>query len=103
MREVLEVVERDRLLPPLIVLQKLALNPHLQLATVRDYVARQIAQDTRAIEEDRRAIEKYKVGEGRGGNLIRVYVKGCGSFALIIVGCNVLVSVMRARTFSNLY
>lgn len=59
------MVERDQLLPPLIVLQKLALNPHLQLATVRDYVARQIAQDTRAIEEDRRAIEKYKVRAGR--------------------------------------
>jgi hypothetical protein len=67
-REVVAVVERERLLPPLIVLQKLAKNHHLQLATLRDYVARQIAQDTRLIEEDRRAIEKYKVGRDCGSS-----------------------------------
>lgn len=60
-REVLLHIERDELLPPLIVLQKLSKNPNLTLAVVKDYVARQLQQETRLIEDDRKAIEKYQV------------------------------------------
>ncbi|KAG0579723.1 hypothetical protein KC19_4G119500 [Ceratodon purpureus] len=59
-REVLVHIERDNLLPPLIVLQKLSKNPKLTLAVVKDYVARQLQQETRLIEEDRKAFEKYQ-------------------------------------------
>jgi hypothetical protein len=45
----------------LIVLQKLSKNPKLTLAVVKEYVARQLQQETRLIEEDRKAIEKYQV------------------------------------------
>lgn len=60
-KEVLVHIERENLMPPLIVLQKLAKNPTLTLSVVKDYIARQIEQETRHIEEDRRAIEKYQV------------------------------------------
>lgn len=60
-REVLVHIERDELLPPLIVLQKLSKNPNLTLAVVKEYVARQLQQETRLIDEDRKAIEKYQV------------------------------------------
>lgn len=60
-KEVLVYIERDNLLPPLIVLQKLAKNATLTLSVVKDYIARQIQQETRYIDEDRRAIEKYQV------------------------------------------
>ncbi|KAL2635425.1 hypothetical protein R1flu_006904 [Riccia fluitans] len=59
-KEVLVYIERDNLLPPLIVLQKLAKNATLTLSVVKDYIARQIQQETRYIDEDRRAIEKYQ-------------------------------------------
>jgi tetratricopeptide (TPR) repeat protein len=59
-REVLVHIERDELLPPLIVLQKLSKNPNLTLAVVKEYVARQLQQETRLIEEDRKSIEKYQ-------------------------------------------
>ena len=60
-KEVLVYIERDNLLPPLIVLQKLAKNPTLTLSVVKEYIARQLQQETRLIEEDRKAIEKYQV------------------------------------------
>lgn len=59
-REVLVHIERDNLLPPLIVLQKLSKNPKLTLSVVKDYIARQLQQETRLIEEDRKVIEKYQ-------------------------------------------
>ncbi|CAM6101360.1 unnamed protein product [Calypogeia fissa] len=59
-KEVLVHIERENLMPPLIVLQKLAKNPTLKLSVVKDYIARQIEQETRHIEEDRRAIDKYQ-------------------------------------------
>lgn len=60
-REALAYIERDNLLPPLIVLQKLSKNPKLTLAVVKEYIARQLQQETRLIEDDRKAIEKYQV------------------------------------------
>ncbi|GBG75387.1 hypothetical protein CBR_g20017 [Chara braunii] len=59
-REVLKLVERDNVLPPLIVLQTLSKNPRITVGVVRDYVTRQINQQTQLIDADRRAIEKYE-------------------------------------------
>jgi len=60
-KEVLVHIERDNLLPPLIVLQKLAKNPALTLSVVKEYIARQLQLETRLLDEDRKAIEKYQV------------------------------------------
>ncbi|CAK9881117.1 unnamed protein product [Sphagnum jensenii] len=59
-KEVLVHIERDNLLPPLIVLQKLAKNPALTLSVVKEYIARQLQLETRLLDEDRKAIEKYQ-------------------------------------------
>ncbi|KAH7422083.1 hypothetical protein KP509_13G089700 [Ceratopteris richardii] len=59
-KEVLVYVEKDNLLPPLIVLQTLAKNPNLTLSVVKDYVARQFQQMSQLIEEDQKTIDKYQ-------------------------------------------
>lgn len=61
-REVLTYIERDDILPPIIVLQTLSRNPCLTLSVIKDYIARKLEQESKLIEEDRRAIEKYQVG-----------------------------------------
>uniref|UniRef100_A0A2P2J857 Vacuolar protein sorting-associated protein 11 homolog n=1 Tax=Rhizophora mucronata TaxID=61149 RepID=A0A2P2J857_RHIMU len=59
-KEVLTYVERDDILPPIIVLQTLSRNPCLTLSVVKDYISRKLEQESKLIEEDRRAIEKYQ-------------------------------------------
>ncbi|XP_058070687.1 vacuolar protein-sorting-associated protein 11 homolog [Magnolia sinica] len=59
-KEILTYVERDDILPPIIVLQTLARNPCLTLSVVKDYIARKLEQESKLIEEDRRSIEKYQ-------------------------------------------
>lgn len=59
-REVLAHIEAGQLLPPLMLLQSLARNPHLRLSVVKDYMARQLSADSAAIEEDHAAIAKFE-------------------------------------------
>ncbi|XP_043720547.1 vacuolar protein-sorting-associated protein 11 homolog [Telopea speciosissima] len=59
-KEVLTYIERDDILPPIIVLQTLSRNPCLSLSVVKDYIARKLEQESKLIEEDRRSIEKYQ-------------------------------------------
>ncbi|VVA98335.1 unnamed protein product [Arabis nemorensis] len=59
-KEVLTYIERDDILPPIIVLQTLAKNPCLTLSVIKDYIARKLEQESRIIEEDRRTVEKYQ-------------------------------------------
>ncbi|KAH9288078.1 hypothetical protein KI387_032195 [Taxus chinensis] len=59
-KEVLVYIERDDLLPPIIVLQILAKNPCLTLSVVKDYVARKLEQESKLVEEDRKSIDKYQ-------------------------------------------
>ncbi|CAI9754493.1 unnamed protein product [Fraxinus pennsylvanica] len=59
-KEVLMYIERDDILPPIIVLQTLSRNPCLTLSVIRDYIARKLERESKLIEEDRRAIEKYQ-------------------------------------------
>lgn len=59
-KEVLVYIERDDLLPPIIVLQILAKNPCLKLSVVKDYVARKLEQESKLVEEDRKSIDKYQ-------------------------------------------
>ncbi|KAJ0054325.1 hypothetical protein Pint_01859 [Pistacia integerrima] len=59
-KEVLTYIERDDILPPIIVLQTLSRNPCLTLSVIKDYIARKLEQESKLIEDDRRAIEKYQ-------------------------------------------
>lgn len=59
-KEILNYIERDDILPPIIVLQTLSRNPCLTLSVIKDYVARKLDQESKEIEEDRKAIEKYQ-------------------------------------------
>uniref|UniRef100_A0A5B7BMH6 Vacuolar protein sorting-associated protein 11 homolog n=1 Tax=Davidia involucrata TaxID=16924 RepID=A0A5B7BMH6_DAVIN len=59
-KEVLTYIERDDILPPIIVLQTLSRNPCLTLSVIKDYIARKLEQESKLIEEDRRAIENYQ-------------------------------------------
>ncbi|KAL3646072.1 Vacuolar protein sorting-associated protein 11 [Castilleja foliolosa] len=60
-KQVLTYIERDDILPPIIVLQTLSKNPCLTLSVIKDYMARKLEQESKLIEEDRVAIEKYQV------------------------------------------
>ncbi|XVE78322.1 hypothetical protein DITRI_Ditri13aG0135400 [Diplodiscus trichospermus] len=59
-KEVLTYIERDDILPTIIVLQTLSRNPCLTLSVIKDYIARKLEQESKLIEDDRRAIEKYQ-------------------------------------------
>lgn len=59
-KEVLTYIERDDILPPILVLQTLSRNPCLNLSVIKDYIARKLEFESKLIEEDRRAIEKYQ-------------------------------------------
>ncbi|KAL5071891.1 hypothetical protein RYX36_022778 [Vicia faba] len=59
-KEVLNYIERDDILPPIIVLQTLSKNPCLTLSVIKDYIARKLEQESKMIEEDRQAIDKYQ-------------------------------------------
>ncbi|KAL6570476.1 Vacuolar protein sorting-associated protein 11 [Orobanche gracilis] len=59
-KEVLTYIEKDDLLPPIIVIQTLARNTCLTLSVIKDYIARKLEQESKGIEEDRVAIEKYQ-------------------------------------------
>ncbi|KAK4274953.1 hypothetical protein QN277_018106 [Acacia crassicarpa] len=59
-KEVLTYIERDDILPPIVVLQTLSTNPCLTLSVIKDYIARKLEQESKMIEEDRQAIENYQ-------------------------------------------
>lgn len=59
-KEVLTYIEKDDILPPIIVLQTLSRNPCLTLSVIKDYIARKLEQESKLIEEDRRAMDKYQ-------------------------------------------
>lgn len=60
-KEVLTYIERDDILPPIMVLQTLSSNPCLSLSVIKDYISRKLEHESKLIEEDRRMIDKYQV------------------------------------------
>ncbi|KAL9249064.1 Vacuolar protein-sorting-associated protein 11-like protein [Drosera capensis] len=64
-KEVLTYIERNDILPPIVVLQTLSQNPCLTLSVIKDYFARKLERESKRIEEDIQAIEKY---QGFGGD-----------------------------------
>lgn len=61
-KEVLTFIEKDDVLPPIVVLQLLSKNHCLTLSVVKDYIARKLEQESKLIEDDRKSIEKYQEG-----------------------------------------
>ena len=59
-KEVLEHIEREEVLPPLVVLHTLSKNPRLKLKIVKEYIAKQIARDSRSIQQDRSEISRLQ-------------------------------------------
>ncbi|KAD4179043.1 hypothetical protein E3N88_27634 [Mikania micrantha] len=59
-KEVLTYIERDDILPPIMVLQTLSTNPFLSLSVVKDYISRKLEHESKLIEEDRRMVDKYQ-------------------------------------------
>ncbi|CAN6444038.1 unnamed protein product [Victoria cruziana] len=59
-KEVLVYIERDDILPPIIVLQTLSRNPYLTLSVVKDYIARKLEAESKLIEDDRKTIDKFQ-------------------------------------------
>jgi len=60
-KEVLDNIEKYRLLSPLLVVSTLSSCPTATLGVVRDYLLRTLSAEERSIEEDKRVIEQYKV------------------------------------------
>lgn len=60
MQEVLQYIEAAALLPPLVVLQALAKNPHLKLSVAKAYIERQLKSANMRIEADKNAIARYQ-------------------------------------------
>lgn len=60
-KEVLVYIERDDVLPPIVILQSLSKNPCLTISVVKDYIARKLEQESKLIEDDRKFIDKYQV------------------------------------------
>ncbi|CAA6653614.1 unnamed protein product [Spirodela intermedia] len=57
-KEVLTYIEKDDILPPIVVLQTLARNHRLTLSVVKDYIARKLEHESKLIEDDRQSIVK---------------------------------------------
>eukprot|EP01116_Phalansterium_solitarium_P000785 TRINITY_DN10648_c0_g1_i1.p1 TRINITY_DN10648_c0_g1~~TRINITY_DN10648_c0_g1_i1.p1 ORF type:complete len:1021 (-),score=472.43 TRINITY_DN10648_c0_g1_i1:124-3186(-) len=59
LKEVLVNIERNNLLPPLLVIQMLSEQPHAPLGLVRDYINRKLLHEAQMIHEDKAAIKKF--------------------------------------------
>merc|ERR1712142_548083 len=59
-KEVLDNIEKYRLLSLLLVVSTLSSCPTATLGVVRDYLLRTLSAEERSIEEDKRVIEQYK-------------------------------------------
>jgi vacuolar protein sorting-associated protein 11 len=60
-KEVLTYIEKEDVVPPIVVLQTLSKNQCLTLSVVKDYIARKLEQESKLIEDDRKSIDKYQV------------------------------------------
>ncbi|ELT88573.1 hypothetical protein CAPTEDRAFT_218778 [Capitella teleta] len=58
--EVLSHIEKQNLLPPLLVVQTLAHNSTATLGIIREYIIRRLQQETDQISEDERLIQQYE-------------------------------------------
>eukprot|EP00656_Telonema_subtile_P049410 TRINITY_DN6137_c0_g1_i5.p1 TRINITY_DN6137_c0_g1~~TRINITY_DN6137_c0_g1_i5.p1 ORF type:complete len:345 (-),score=118.79 TRINITY_DN6137_c0_g1_i5:234-1268(-) len=59
-RDVLNNIERERLLPPLLLVQILSQNPKTPLAVVKDYVTRHLQEERDLISSDQKVINELR-------------------------------------------
>jgi len=59
-KEVLEYIDRDNLLPPLMVIQLLSENQSAPLSLIKDHISKRLALETQMIEEDQRQIKRFE-------------------------------------------
>ena len=59
--DVLNNIEREKLLPPLLVVQILSQNDQTPLAVVKDYITRRLKEERELIEEDQKLINELRV------------------------------------------
>jgi len=59
--DVLNNIEREKLLPPLLVVQILSQNDKTPLAVVKDYITRRLKEERLSIEEDQKLISELRV------------------------------------------
>eukprot|EP00026_Physarum_polycephalum_P001684 Phypoly_transcript_01686.p1 GENE.Phypoly_transcript_01686~~Phypoly_transcript_01686.p1 ORF type:complete len:1051 (+),score=172.81 Phypoly_transcript_01686:443-3154(+) len=57
--EVLANIDRDNLIPPLLVIQILAQKPTTTLSVIKEYMTKRLMQENQAIQDDLRAIRAY--------------------------------------------
>eukprot|EP01132_Coremiostelium_polycephalum_P001153 gene1153-1462_t len=57
--EVLTNIDKDNLIPPLLVIQILAQNKNTTLAVIKDYISRRLSQETQQIDKDYAQIRQY--------------------------------------------
>ncbi|EFA75946.1 RING zinc finger-containing protein [Heterostelium album PN500] len=57
--EVLTNIDRDNLIPPLLVIQILAQNKYTTLQVIKDYISRRLSQETQQIDKDYQQIKQF--------------------------------------------
>ena len=58
--EVLQAIDRENLVPPLLVVQILAQKPNAPLSLVKDFISRRLQQESQTIADDNKQIRNYK-------------------------------------------
>ncbi|KAA0704039.1 Vacuolar protein sorting-associated protein 11 -like protein [Triplophysa tibetana] len=58
--EVLQHIDQNNLMPPLLVVQTLAHNSTASLSVIKDYLINKLERETRQIEEDEKKIRQYR-------------------------------------------
>ncbi|EGG22194.1 RING zinc finger-containing protein [Cavenderia fasciculata] len=57
--EVLSNIDKDNLIPPLLVIQILSQNKNTTLQVIKDYISRRLSQETQQIDKDYASIRQY--------------------------------------------
>jgi hypothetical protein len=58
---ILQKIEKDNLLPPLLVVQILSKHPKIKLGNIKDYLSNKLQQDQMMIKEDVERIKEYQM------------------------------------------
>jgi hypothetical protein len=99
-KDVLAYIDRESLLPPLMVVQIVATNPMAPLGLVYDFIIKRLTTEDQQITEDKAHIKQFKEETERN----REKIKKCVAAAHVAVRCRVRdrdpamwLSVLRCR------
>lgn len=94
MAEVLEHIEADSIIPPLLVLQTLSKNPNLKVALVKGYIGRQLQFESTEIQQSRDANQKLQHETSQARNACKRPLASCfcspGQQLTLQLACDVL-------------